>query len=645
DWGLIDISGKEIIAPYYQSMLDINDGLIPTKLDGKWGVLDLDENWVLEPQFKGMISFSEGLAGACNDQNQWGFIDRKGQVVIPYQWKNVKPFSQGAAIVKRSWTGSSVNMIDKKGKLLLEKDVRDLQLLKKSKLYSVRDDEKNAKALFDSKGKQISQWYKNFFYSKDGMLSVTGENYKRGVISISGKEIFPATNHSVHILEYGLLAIQETKESPWILYDYEGKKIRETDYDRFISFVNKDRGVVIKDDNTIIIDREGKQIDFYPFKTNEAYQKDGFLVFKGLSGYYLYNEQAAFIKQLHYDEVGGMNNGAAFVKEKGKLGIIDQDGTELIPLQYQQLTEYAEDRTAGYMEGAATPVLLGPNNELIGNIATYKYYGPFKDGLARVTTNAGAGFINPSGEIVFTVEGSNNIGEFSEDMAFFQDFSSQKFGFIDKSGNKVIPATWDQVGAFQDGYVIVLQGDKYGAIDKTGAIKIPVEYDDFTFFHQGFACFKAGTTWYLMDKAGHKTPLPGISKIKKPAQVWPIGAYDQTTQKWGFINQKGAWAIEPQFHEVGVFKDGFCWVSSKKDKSGVINLKGEVLVPMGYKGGQMLTDAFSIGAYMIKDTEHRGIFNHTNHALILPWTIESASSDGERIITKQKSFFFHTQLK
>ena len=43
-----------------------------------------------------------------------------------------------------------------------------------------------------------------------------------------------------------------------------------------------------------------------------------------------------------------------------------------------------------------------------------------------------------------------------------------KYGFIDKSGNEVIPFVYDGFDYFIDGLAYVRKGDKWGYIDKTG---------------------------------------------------------------------------------------------------------------------------------------------------------------------------------
>jgi hypothetical protein len=109
-----------------------------------------------------------------------------------------------------------------------------------------------------------------------------------------------------------------------------------------------------------------------------------------------------------------------------------------------------------------------------------------------------------------------------------------KAGYIDQSGNVVIPFLYDDVDEFHFGRAAVKLNEKYGMIDKQGNIVIPFEYDDIfdtyeeltiaykedkivilrgadpvlpsftceqsTAFSNGVAWFKTGGLWYAIGK-------------------------------------------------------------------------------------------------------------------------------------------------
>ena len=55
---------------------------------------------------------------------------------------------------------------------------------------------------------------------------------------------------------------------------------------------------------------------------------------------------------------------------------------------------------------------------------------------------------------------------------------SDKYGFIDKTGNEVVPCKYDIASDFREGLAIVEMNGKRGYIDKTGREVTPVKYDE-----------------------------------------------------------------------------------------------------------------------------------------------------------------------
>ena len=68
--------------------------------------------------------------------------------------------------------------------------------------------------------------------------------------------------------------------------------------------------------------------------------------------------------------------------------------------------------------------------------------------------------------------------------------------------------------------------------------------------------------------------------------------------RWGYINRKGEYVINPQFEDADFFNDGLAKIKSGDGKTGYINKKGEYVIPATYKSGT----AFSNGlAFVVAD--------------------------------------------
>jgi hypothetical protein len=97
----------------------------------------------------------------------------------------------------------------------------------------------------------------------------------------------------------------------------------------------------------------------------------------------------------------------------------------------------------------------------------YDYQGPYCDGLARVKIN-------------------------------------QKWGFIDTTGNVVVPPKYNQVENFVDGLAKVRTGQRWGLVDKTGAVIIKPTFEWIYDFNDGIAKVKIDGEEYYMDRNGQR---------------------------------------------------------------------------------------------------------------------------------------------
>ncbi|MEM7101904.1 MAG: WG repeat-containing protein [Bacteroidota bacterium] len=641
DWGLIDKSGKEIIPLGEESMLDYAEGLVPVKKDNKWGFMDLESNWMIDPIFSFVSPFKNGFAPAkFNDL--WGYIDKNGEWTIKPQFADAQSFNNGLAVVKKKHSKAEY-LIDRKGKLLLEQGYSAIYAWGKQGLWKVQNfDEKYA--IVNNTGKPISKWYKNLYFPVNGFIEVSNEGYKDGLIDLSGKEIIPLKYEDVGFEKFGLIAVNN--DWKWGYFDTKGNKVIDFQYDKAFAFISEDRGVVLHNNETLLIDRSGRVIDKYPVIAYGANLKGTTLRLHTRSGFFIFDDQLKLIKQLDYDEIGDMKNGYSTVKSQKNYGIIDLEGELVVPTQYSQIMDFSEGRTAAVIEGAQTAILIGEGGKKIGDIATYKYYGPFKEGLAKVVTNVGPGYINKDGEIAFTVDNCSNISDFAEGLAFYQDHSTQLYGFINQKGKKVIEAEYQELTVFKDGIAIVKKDGKFGAINTKNKAVVPLEYDDYSLFFNDHAFFKKNDKWGLLDKTGKVLldfQFEDVSTVSKGSVEFPVAM--KKGSNWGFVDQKGDWVTEAIYTEVGNFHEGYTWVKSTNGKVGVINAKGESVVPNIYSGGQMLNEKYSIVAYQHNNSEIRAVIDHTNHILGLPWVLHAAGSYENRILVKGDALHFLYELK
>ena len=115
-----------------------------------------------------------------------------------------------------------------------------------------------------------------------------------------------------------------------------------------------------------------------------------------------------------------------------------------------------------------------------------------------------------------------------------------QWGYIDTSGNVVIPPQFEMAYDFSEGLARVKRDGRSGYCDELGRLVIPNRFSYSTEFSEGLA------------------------------------AADDESGKTGFIDSSGQFAIPPRFTGAGRFRGGVCLVTTDEDV-GYIDTKGEFI--------------------------------------------------------------------
>ena len=228
---------------------------------------------------------------------------------------------------------------------------------------------------------------------------------------------------------------------------------------------------------------------------------------------------------------------------------------------------------------------------------------PQTDSLFEVEEHGREGFIDRTGQIIIPLC-FDAVGEFSEGLSRFE--RDGRWGYIDPAGNIVIQPTFPWAEEFHegmahvqvDGTVLGYDGH-WGYIDQSGKIVIPANSGrmisdsngEESAFHDGLAMIE------VEDKAAppHKGFIDKSGKLIIPARftyVYPFAEglaaateSESGDKGWGYIDRSGNWAIPPQFDWASSFQFGLAPVNRKKD-CGYIDKKGNLVLRLPAPGGQ-----------------------------------------------------------
>jgi bifunctional DNA-binding transcriptional regulator/antitoxin component of YhaV-PrlF toxin-antitoxin module/uncharacterized protein YdeI (BOF family) len=148
------------------------------------------------------------------------------------------------------------------------------------------------------------------------------------------------------------------------------------------------------------------------------------------------------------------------------------------------------------------------------------------------------GFVDKSGELVIPCKWKSAGGfvQNNNGLSYVKD-DNDKCGFIDKTGRIVIPCKWRSASNFQEGLSLVIDENRhYGYIDFTGTIVIPCKWIQANDFSEGLAMVGDKKCGYI-DKTGHVV-IP--CKWKRTYSFSEGLAYVQDDNgKYGYIDKTG----------------------------------------------------------------------------------------------------------
>ena len=194
------------------------------------------------------------------------------------------------------------------------------------------------------------------------------------------------------------------------------------------------------------------------------------------------------------------------------------------------------------------------------------------------------GFIDASGEVVIPPQ-FDDAYMFREGLALVEN--DGKIGFIDTKGKYAVPPIYEDAEPFSEGLAAVsIDGDHYGFINKNGEDVIAAIYDDAHSFSDGVALVRMGEsengTYMYIDKKGK-------------AVVTPVGNSDWTyydykngiarvkmNDKYGFVDKQFKFVVNPIYDHAYDFQDGLAAVEVN-ERWGFIDTKGKFQIAPQYE--------------------------------------------------------------
>lgn len=555
-----------------------------------------------KPKLSFIGEFKEGLAKARDKKTgKFGYVNENWEFVIKPKFDSVGDFKDGFAI------GSILN--------IKMKDDYDPEV--NSEIIN-----KAGKTVLKTKAEKV-------------------ENLGNGIIETGGGEFSESPDEQFDV-EYG-----NGKKLNVSIGPYRGNLAMVTTAKGKVGFVDKERKEVIKPiyDEIVVswgddsyfgygavqarkgegkkakyfyFDENGKELDRKEMEKKEVFS---YAIKYGSAPTYKNTEDANKETAVALFRV---NDGVSLAR----VGLLNKTGNFIVKPEYGIFSDYAMSNieregirfSEGLLPVEKNSYLYYINEKFEVVFKTdYNYGYNFYGNLAAVSDkNGNKGFINKEGKEVvkpkyqynMMIEMAGGVAV-NDGMYRIQIFKNGRpnIGFINEDGKEMIkPIYGEGTTDFSDGVAWAEKGNKFGLIDKNGKMLIKPKYKEVKAFYNGAALVNDGKKWMLVNKKGK-----ALSK-KKYDEVEPFLnglAYAKNKGNWGYVNEKGKEVVKVGKYDVlgkvteygggsmagGLEGDdllvkGFSIVG-KNGKGGIINIKGEEIIPVKYDEVEVDAPIFS----------------------------------------------------
>jgi antitoxin component YwqK of YwqJK toxin-antitoxin module len=563
-WGILDMSGKEIIAPQYDNIdilggtsgeryIDFDGyyGKFVVEENGMYGMINFKNEIILPFEFNSIMIYNNEILSLQKD-GKYGFSDESGFVSeikfnrpLYFQNNNLCIYSADEANVEEYELGH-YGVIDLKGKTIIP-PLYDRIIFCSSQdgLIEVTKGEKNG--LYDSTGKILldTLYTLNLKEDVDGFhffennIALISKNKKFGIIGTKGNFLVPLKYDSLEILsstcviyeknnKYGLLGknLQPISDANYSSIKFLGQVYDEENFLGFKGFFlakrNGKYGIVNEKDSVIL-----------PFSYNDAWitdQREQLFLEKGNHLDLFYN--GSLLNAENFKNQFEFHNGRAPFSKTSlddneyiyyRSGIVKEDGTILLQPQFEIISNTEDDlifqdstgRSGGLDKSGKIKMFPKNFSELYDD-------GNF---LCFMVPSGKVGLMSRSGKIIIDTlyyalypdrDNKNLYWVKSTPIqkdAFGRTSLLDNWGIIDTTGKIIAKTEWEFPANFVDSIMINRMHNKCGLVGQNGKVLLEANYDVVTRDVNGYFILKKNELYGFASPSGKIIAEPHWSNV------------------------------------------------------------------------------------------------------------------------------------
>ena len=414
-FGLINFEGKQITKNIYESIegLPYKEGELLVKQDGKYGVINIKGNKLIDIKYD-KISV-DGYYTSDEGYKYSGYV-----------------------ISNTTDEGYRYGYINYNGKLLLEPEYNEL-----SRVLGV-DDRESAYILCAKNGQYgiikndeelILNEYQSIEYDESNKLFTLEKSKKYGIADLNGKIIVPAEYNQIDIT--GIYLYAQNSQGITV-YDTSGTQAN----------INTDVAILNTGNEKYKI-----RID------NSEGTKYGVINDKGEQ---VIEEKYNYLEYL-FDNYFIVSN------EESKLGVIDDDDNVKIDIKYDSLQKIDGTNIIKAITNSDNVTKLYSKNmvevcNMVNAIITTE------NNYIKISNDTDVKYFDKEGkELKNTEVYPNNT--------LFANKVDNKWGFVNKDGNTIVEAIYDEVTEFNEyGFAGIMKDNKWGVVNSNGEVVLEPTY-------------------------------------------------------------------------------------------------------------------------------------------------------------------------
>ncbi|MGH1337396.1 MAG: WG repeat-containing protein [Aureispira sp.] len=366
------------------------------------------------------------------------------------------------------------------------------------------------------------------------------------------------------------------------------------------------------------------------------------------------------VVDFQYEHASRYHRKHAVVIKGGKQGLLNSEGLELLPPQYDGVNFLTNTDSSLYLihkqqqwKGAVDTL-----GQLIFSPQYVQVRSYHEDRIAVQDTTGSWGFLDRKGGVVVPIT-QRRVRDYQEGRVAF--LKEHRWGFYDKNGRIVVPAIYTRVGDFSEGKAWVqLPRGQRGYIDREGTLLFQGRYSRLSDFHQGLAVARVSKRgWGIIDTSGNFILKPkkhyrkitpfneyGLAKVRvgkryrlvDRAGKWvgkrSFGTINEFSEglaavrlqssgsksilrrnlHWRLIDTTGDFVSKEEFRRIEPFSEGLAKFKNNKGRYGYLNEKGEVVIPAVY----IKADPFQEGSAVVWKTYNKTGVLDSSGQVVMP---------------------------